>query len=87
VQSSLEHLFYLSSSPKGLMDWEMGPAVDQELPTIIGDAITGKQAAAKRLHVDGLRNSVTERAMRAHHPSADKAIQDPRRARSGEGDR
>jgi hypothetical protein len=39
----------------GLMDWEMGPAVDQELPTIIGDAISGKPAAAKRLHVDDLR--------------------------------
>ena len=40
----------------GLMDWDSGPPVDQELPTIIGDAISGKQAAAKRLHVDGLQN-------------------------------
>ena len=71
----------------GLMDWEMGPAVDQELPTIIGDAITGKQAAAKKTARRRSTDSVTERAMRAHHPSADKAIQDPRRARSGEGDR
>jgi hypothetical protein len=40
----------------GLMDWDMGPSLDWELPEIIGDAIIGKQAAAKRLHVDGLQN-------------------------------
>jgi len=41
----------------GLMDWDMaGKLLDQELPEIIGDAISGKQAAAKRLHVDGLQN-------------------------------
>lgn len=31
----------------GLMDWEIGPAVDQELPTIIGDAITGNRRRRK----------------------------------------
>jgi hypothetical protein len=40
----------------GLLDWDMGKSLNAELPEIIGDAIMGKQAAAKRLHVDGLQN-------------------------------
>jgi hypothetical protein len=41
----------------GLMDWDNnGPMLTKELPELISDAISGKQEAAKRLHVTGLEN-------------------------------
>jgi hypothetical protein len=70
----------------GLMDWEIGASrrsrtADNHRRRNHRQTGGGEKIARRRS-----TGSVTERAMRAHHPSADKAIQDPRRARSGEGD-